>query len=88
MQSQSSIEDGLDGIYAFAISVTKRAGRLLLEAVERRFRNDTEGSGGDTYAEKDNAVDLVTKTDAGGFYAFQLGPSNACLSCLCPRFQD
>ncbi|KAL2006078.1 hypothetical protein VTN00DRAFT_9732 [Thermoascus crustaceus] len=52
-------EQELDEIYAFAVGLGKRAGRLLLDGVNRRI----DGSQEQAFAEKDNAVDIVTKTD-------------------------
>lgn len=51
----------LDEIYAFAVDLGKRAGKLLLDGVERRIDSAWEQD----FAEKDNAVDIVTKTDEG-----------------------
>lgn len=51
----------LDEIYAFAVDLGKRAGRLLLDGVNRRI----DGSQEQAFVEKDNAVDIVTKTDEG-----------------------
>ncbi|OHF04633.1 inositol monophosphatase [Colletotrichum orchidophilum] len=47
-------------IYDFAVQLGKEAGELLMTAAKSRW-----GSGGETQAfkEKDNSVDLVTKTD-------------------------
>ncbi|KAL4899048.1 protein qutG [Aspergillus multicolor] len=46
----------LDEIYAFAIDVARKAGQLLLERIYERNSEQV-------YAEKENAVDLVTQTD-------------------------
>ncbi len=53
----------LDGIYAFAVQLGKDAGKLLLEAAESRFNGN--GDNTQSFAEKDSAVDIVTKTDEG-----------------------
>ncbi|PGH23355.1 protein qutG [Polytolypa hystricis UAMH7299] len=54
----------LDEIYAFAIDLGKRAGKLLLDTVEKRIDG---GSAGDSALlaseEKDSSVDIVTQTD-------------------------
>ncbi|KAJ5091796.1 Protein qutG [Penicillium alfredii] len=54
-------QDELDGIYAFAVDLGRKAGNMLMERVEQRI------SGGDAlsqqFEEKDNAVDIVTQTD-------------------------
>ncbi|KAJ0329772.1 hypothetical protein COL5a_003597 [Colletotrichum fioriniae] len=51
-------------IYDFAVQLGKEAGEMLMTAARSRW-----GSGGETQAftEKDNSVDLVTKTDTGLF---------------------
>ncbi|KAL1956997.1 hypothetical protein VTO42DRAFT_6486 [Malbranchea cinnamomea] len=52
----------LDEIYQFAVDLGKRAGKILLDAVEKRI----EGAGGSPTVdsvEKDNAVDIVTQAD-------------------------
>ncbi|KAL4924435.1 inositol monophosphatase family protein [Aspergillus undulatus] len=46
----------LDEIYAFAIDLARKAGALLVERIEERNSEQV-------YAEKENAVDLVTQTD-------------------------
>ncbi|CBF88072.1 inositol monophosphatase family protein qutG [Aspergillus nidulans FGSC A4] len=46
----------LDEIYAFATDLARKAGQLLLERVNDRNSEQV-------YAEKENAVDLVTQTD-------------------------
>lgn len=51
----------LDEIYEFAINLGKSAGQLLLDGVEKRVA----GSGEQESTEKENAVDIVTKTDEG-----------------------
>ncbi|KAL1881564.1 hypothetical protein Plec18167_003161 [Paecilomyces lecythidis] len=49
----------LDEIYEFAVDLGKRAGQLLLDGVEKRIA----GSLAQESIEKENAVDIVTKTD-------------------------
>jgi len=52
----------LDEIYAFAVQLGKDAGQMLMDAARRRM----QGNGATTsvdYVEKENSVDLVTKTD-------------------------
>lgn len=52
----------LDDIYHFAIDVGKQAGKILLHGANARI----SGAGvPDTQIEKENAVDIVTKTDEG-----------------------
>ncbi|KAF1987017.1 inositol monophosphatase [Aulographum hederae CBS 113979] len=59
----------LDDLYEFAIQLGKDAGRMLLEAAEKRWSGDGmindygEGEGGKEHVQKMNSVDLVTKTD-------------------------
>lgn len=57
-------QNELDEIYAFAVDLGKRAGKLLLDGVEKRIGsvNTPEGL---SFTEKDNAVDIVTQTDEG-----------------------
>jgi myo-inositol-1(or 4)-monophosphatase len=54
----------LDSIYTFALQLGKDAGRLLLEAAQRRM------SGADQLVEEEklNSVDIVTKTDEGEWF--------------------
>ncbi|KAF2097923.1 inositol monophosphatase [Rhizodiscina lignyota] len=49
----------LDDIYAFAVELGKEAGDTLLKGAQIRI----DGGAGDQQIEKDNAVDIVTKTD-------------------------
>lgn len=64
VQSGKMVEFGrkeLDEIYEFAVDLGKRAGQLLLDGVEKRIA----GSLVQESIEKENAVDIVTKTDEG-----------------------
>ncbi|KAK4162314.1 protein qutG [Cladorrhinum sp. PSN259] len=54
-------ETELDDIYAFAIQLGKDAGKLLLEASQLRINSVSQSSS--FFTEKDNSVDIVTKTD-------------------------
>lgn len=65
----------LDEIYAFAVDLGKRAGRLLLDGVNRRI----DGSQEQAFVEKDNAVDIVTKTDEGRVYLNYVMLFSVCL---------
>lgn len=56
-------QEQLDEIYAFAIDLGRKAGELLLQSIEKRIAG--EGQNAYAYAEKDNAVDIVTRTDEG-----------------------
>lgn len=54
----------LKEIYDFALKLGKDAGSMLMDAARRRM----QGTGATTsvsYVEKENSVDLVTKTDHG-----------------------
>ncbi|MCJ1361641.1 hypothetical protein MMC16_000741 [Acarospora aff. strigata] len=63
MEKNNLTREELDGIYTFAIDLTRRAGKLLLEGAERRY-GDAENRGVvEAHLEKENAVDLVTKMD-------------------------
>lgn len=54
----------LDEIYAFAIQLGKDAGKMLMDAAALRM-SSSSGQGEQKFEEKDNAVDIVTKTDTG-----------------------
>ena len=58
-------EKELSEIYAFAISLTKRAGKLLFNAAEKRYGDVDDRGLNTSHVEKENAVDLVTQTDNG-----------------------
>ena len=66
--AMASSDLDLDSIYTFALQLGKDAGRLLLEAAQRRM------SGADQLVEEEklNSVDIVTKTDEGELYCFGL----------------
>jgi hypothetical protein len=56
----------LDEIYAFAIQLGKDAGHMLMTAARSRMQGTTtDASSQVSYVEKENSVDLVTKTDNG-----------------------
>lgn len=54
----------LDGIYAFALDLGRKAGKLLMERVEQRISGG-DGPAGQAFEEKENAVDIVTQADEG-----------------------
>ena len=56
-------QEELDEIYAFAVDLGRKAGKLLMEHVDQRI----SGSEGhlQKFEEKDNSVDIVTQTDEG-----------------------
>jgi myo-inositol-1(or 4)-monophosphatase len=56
----------LDEVYQFAIQLGKDAGDMLMNAARSRMQGKSSDSGGQVaYVEKENSVDLVTKTDNG-----------------------
>lgn len=57
-------EQDLDEIYSFAIQLGKDAGNMLMDAARLRM-TASSGQGEQKFVEKDNAVDIVTKTDTG-----------------------
>jgi hypothetical protein len=61
MASTSESDLDLDSIYAFALQLGKDAGRMLLEAAQRRMSGDDQL----VEEEKANSVDIVTQTDEG-----------------------
>jgi myo-inositol-1(or 4)-monophosphatase len=62
-----SIPDAeLQEIYAFAVSLGQRAGKILLEGVDKRT-GDAAKRTDDGQVDKMNAVDIVTQTDLGKF---------------------
>lgn len=52
-----------DEIYAFAIDLGRKAGKMLMERVDQRIDNANGFS--QTFEEKENSVDIVTQTDEG-----------------------
>lgn len=64
----------LQEIYDFALDLGRRAGKILMDGVERRTgaaseRDEKRDVAGE---EKMNAVDIVTQTDLGRFYDYIL----------------
>jgi myo-inositol-1(or 4)-monophosphatase len=53
----------LDGIYAFAVDLGKRAGQMLTDAAQIRIDGGNATQEQKEHVEKENAVDLVTETD-------------------------
>jgi myo-inositol-1(or 4)-monophosphatase len=53
--------DELDELYQFTIGIARQAGDILMRGAKSRFGGNSVLS----HTEKDNAVDLVTKTDEG-----------------------
>lgn len=60
-------EKELDEIYAFAVQLGKDAGKMLMDAAKLRM---SSGGAAHESVEKENAVDIVTKTDTGEFDIF------------------
>jgi myo-inositol-1(or 4)-monophosphatase len=57
-------DEELKEIYSFALDLGRRAGKILIEGVEKRM--GAEGGREEKKAEeKMNAVDIVTQTDLG-----------------------
>lgn len=56
-------QDELDEIYAFAIDLGRKAGKMLMGHAEQRISGSDALS--QNFKEKDNAVDIVTQTDEG-----------------------
>lgn len=71
MSSPVISEEELDEIYAFAIQLGKDAGKMLMDAAALRMSSSSSSSSSSgeadapKWVEKDNAVDIVTKTDTG-----------------------
>lgn len=63
-QTLSSSE--LQEIYAFALDLGRRAGKILTDGVDARC-GDVSGRETKAAEEKMNAVDIVTQTDLGKF---------------------
>jgi myo-inositol-1(or 4)-monophosphatase len=58
-------QEELDGIYAFAVELGKRAGQMLTDAAQIRIDGGNATSEQEEHIQKENAVDLVTETDEG-----------------------
>jgi myo-inositol-1(or 4)-monophosphatase len=58
-------QEELDGIYAFAVDLGKRAGQMLTEAAQIRIDGGNATPEHKEHLQKENAVDLVTETDEG-----------------------
>ncbi|OAL45305.1 inositol monophosphatase [Pyrenochaeta sp. DS3sAY3a] len=53
----------LDEIYAFAVDLGKKAGKMLMDAAQLRMAGSSRGEKEKEHVQKENAVDLVTETD-------------------------
>jgi hypothetical protein len=58
-------QEELDGIYAFAVDLGKRAGQMLTDAAQIRIDGGSATPEQKEHVQKENAVDLVTETDEG-----------------------
>jgi myo-inositol-1(or 4)-monophosphatase len=59
----------LQGVYSFAVQLGKDAGQMLMDAVQRRIQSpEGKASTSVSYVEKENSVDIVTKTDHGKLF--------------------
>lgn len=56
-------QEELDGIYAFAVNLGKRAGQMLMDAAQIRIDGGNATEEQKEHMQKENAVDLVTETD-------------------------
>ncbi|OQD89566.1 hypothetical protein PENANT_c002G08166 [Penicillium antarcticum] len=54
-------QEKYDEIYAFAIDLGRKAGKMLMERVDQRI--DNANGANQTFEEKENSVDIVTQTD-------------------------
>jgi myo-inositol-1(or 4)-monophosphatase len=57
-------ENELQEIYTFALELSRKAGAILLDGVEKRTGTESGRDDG-AMLEKMNAVDIVTQTDLG-----------------------
>jgi len=64
--SHSLSDAELKEIYTFALDLGRKAGRILLDGVDKRT-GDQAGRETGEQVEKMNAVDIVTQTDLGMF---------------------
>lgn len=61
----------LQEVYEFALQLGKDAGQMLMTAAQSRMQGGGAGSSSQvSYVEKENSVDLVTKTDNGMVISF------------------
>jgi myo-inositol-1(or 4)-monophosphatase len=64
--AQTFSSEELKQIYDFALDLGRRAGRILIDGVEKRTGDaGSREEGGGEQKEKMNAVDIVTQTDLG-----------------------
>jgi myo-inositol-1(or 4)-monophosphatase len=65
MDGTNYTELELDDIYAFATQLGKDAGKMLMDAIQRRTNPDNNDKKTMSVDEKESSVDIVTKTDHG-----------------------
>lgn len=67
MEQSADDNIDLDELYAFAVQLGKDAGKLLLDAADRRCEASQASNQAEAeqHVQKENAVDLVTQTDEG-----------------------
>lgn len=83
-------------VYAFALQLGKDAGDMLMAAARRRIEGGPNpGSSSVAYVEKENSVDIVTKTDNGGcrvphpsYYANRLDVEHFIRSSVKAKYPD
>ena len=74
----------LKEIYYFAIHLAKDAGQILLEGIEERRDGGLRGefdTDVDDVTEKENAVDIVTKTDNCQYSVLASHVCDLCIEC-------
>lgn len=72
----------LDEIYAFAVDLGKKAGKMLMDAAQLRMAGSSRGEKEKEHVQKENAVDLVTETDEGMCEFWKLGDFDWSLSTM------
>jgi len=79
------VDEELNEIYAFTVQLAKDAGKMLMDAATLRFGD--AGTGEQSFTEKDNAVDLVTKTDLGAYdLSLTISPLNSRYAGVIPEY--
>lgn len=68
-------QEELDGIYAFAVDLGKKAGQMLTDAAQIRIDGGSASSEQKEHVQKENAVDLVTETDESKYHSNRCHPA-------------
>lgn len=68
--------EDLGEVYRFSIGLAKEAGQLLLDGANQRIQGQNVAN---DHIEKENSVDIVTKTDEGKSMTFE------CILCIPKR---